>query len=120
MKAISVSAVAAPAVAIALLAAGSSRAAPPVPFYKANVSKLDKLGSGSVVIETKDSLAAVCAWYRKNLRDQNGESITKDGAHLFYTHNGATVSVEPGDRFAPGTSIGLVWDARKFGPYAGR
>lgn len=120
MKAISVSAVAAPAVAITLLAAGSSHAAPPLPFYKENVSKLDKLGDGSIVIETKDSLTTVCAWYRKNLRDQNGESTTQDGAHLFYTHNGATVSVEPGNRFAPETSIGLVWDATRFGSYVGK
>jgi hypothetical protein len=34
----------------------------------------------------------VCAWYRKNLGDQNGET----------------------------TSIGLVWDAKKFGAYTGK
>ena len=100
-----------------LLSVASSAATPPIPLYPSNVNKLDKVGSGSVVITTKDSVATVCAWYRKNLGDQNGESTTKDGAHLFYTHNGATVSVEPGNRFAPDTSIGLVWDAKKFGSY---
>jgi len=106
-----------PALAVVLFSASPAGATPPVPFYKANLSKLDKLGAGSVVIVTKDSVATVCAWYRKNLRDQNGESTTRDGAHLFYTHNGATVSVEPGNRFAPDTIVGLVWDARKFGSY---
>ncbi len=98
----------------------SARAAPPVPFYTTNVSKLDRIGAGSVVIETRDTVAAVSGWYRKTLRDQNGETIGKNGAHLFYTHNGATVDVEPGNRFAPNTIIGLVWDAKKYGPYTGK
>jgi hypothetical protein len=102
---------------VTLLSAASSNAKPPVPFYNGKVSKFDKLGTGSVVIATKDSAATVCAWYRRNLRDQNGETTTKDGAHIFYTHNGATVDVEPGNRFAPETTIGLVWDAKKFGSY---
>ena len=98
-------------------APGHAKAAPPVPFYTANVRKVDKIGAGSVVIATKDSVATVCGWYRKALPDQNGETTTKDGAHIFYTHNGATVDVEPGNRFAPDTTIGLVWDVKKFGPY---
>lgn len=106
--------------AVVLLAGGPSSASRPVPLYNANVTKFTRLGDGSVVIATKDSVTRVCAWYRKNLQDQNGESTTKDGAHLFYTHNGATVSVEPGNRFAPETTIGLVWDAKKFGPYTGK
>ena len=91
-----------------------------MPFYTANVTNVDKQSGGSVVITTKDSVDTVCAWYRKNLGDQNGETTTKDGAHIFYTHIGATVDVEPGNRFAPGTNIGLVWDAKKFGPYIGK
>ena len=101
-------------------APGHAKAAPPVPFYAANISKLDKISAGSVVIATRDSVATVCGWYRKTLRDQNGETTTKDGAHIFYTHNGATVDVEPGNRFAPDTTIGLVWDVKKFGPYTGK
>ncbi len=106
--------------ASASISAGRASAAPPVPFYSTNVTKIDRQSEGSVVITTKDSVDTVCAWYRKNLRDQNGESTTKDGAHIFYTHNGATVDVEPGNRFVPGTNIGLVWDAKKFGPYTGK
>ena len=101
-------------------ALGHPKAAPPVPFYTANVNKLDKISTGSVVITTKDSLTTVCGWYRKTLSDQNGETTTKDGAHIFYTNNGATVDVEPGNRFAPDTTIGLVWDVKKFGPYTGK
>jgi hypothetical protein len=100
--------------------AGTASAAPPVPFYATNVTKVDKQSAGSVVITTKDSVDAVCAWYRKNLGDQNGEKTTADGAHIFYTHSGATVDVEPGNRFSPGTNIGLVWNAKKFGPYEGK
>ena len=111
----------APLLAFALISApGHSKAAPPVPFYASNVTKLDKVGTDSVVITTKDSVAAVCGWYRKALHDQNGETTTKDGAHIFYTHNGATVDVEPGNRFAPDTTIGLVWDVNKFSPYTGK
>lgn len=102
------------------LFASRANAAPPVPFYTAHVTKVDKQSPGAVVIKTTDSVAVVSAWYRKNLRDQNGEHTTADGAHLFYTHNGATVAVEPGNRFSPDTSIGLVWDAKKFGPYNGK
>ncbi len=100
--------------------AGRANAAPPVPFYTAHVTHIDKQSAGAVVITTKDSVNVVCVWYRKNLRDQNGEHTTPDGAHIFYTHNGATVDVEPGNRFSPGTNIGLVWDAKKFGPYTGK
>ncbi len=97
-----------------------ANATPPVPFYSAHVTHIDRQSGGSIVITTKDSVAAVCAWYRQNLQDQNGETITDDGAHIFHTHNGATVAVEPGNRFAPGTNIGLVWDAKRFGPYSGK
>lgn len=107
-------------VAYLISAPGCAKAAPPVPFYTSNVRKLDKIGTGSVVITTKNSVAAVCRWYRKMLRDQNGETTTRDGAHIFYTHSGATVDVEPGNRFAPDTTIALVWDVRKFGPYTGK
>jgi hypothetical protein len=108
------------AAACSTLFASRANAAPPVPFYTAHVTKVDKQSAGTVVITTKDSVEVVCAWYRKNLRDQNGEHTTADGAHIFYTHNGATVDVEPGNRFSPGTTIGLVWDAKKFGPYTGK
>jgi hypothetical protein len=69
------------------------------------------------VIVTKDSAEAVGTWYRKNLENANGEQKTKDGAVIFYTTVGATVDVELGNKFDPGTHIGLVWDAKKFGPY---
>ena len=94
-----------------------SWAQPPVPSYSANVTKVDKQGPGSVVVVTKDSVEAVCAWYRKNLVDGTGEHKTEDGAVIFYTKSGATVDVELGNKFDPGTHIGLVWDAKKFGPY---
>lgn len=108
------------AAACLAFSASQASATPPVPFYTSHVTKIDKQSEGSVVITTEDSVDAVCAWYRKNLRDQNGEHTTDDGAHIFYTHSGATVDVEPGNRFAPGTNIGLVWDAKKFGPYTGK
>ena len=90
-------------------------AAPPVPLYPSNVTNTDKLNAGSVVVTTKDSLDAVCVWYRKNLVDSTGEKTTPDGAHIFYTKSGATVDVEPGNRFDPGTKIALVWDAKTYG-----
>lgn len=92
-------------------------AAPPVPLYPSNVIKTEKLNAGSVVVTTKDSVDIVSAWYRKNLRESNGEKTADNGAHMFYTRNGATVDVEPGNRFDPGTKIGLVWDAKKYGGY---
>jgi hypothetical protein len=100
--------------------AGSARAAPPVPFYAVNVTQVAKSGPGSVVITTRDSVDTVCAWYRKNLADANGEHKTDDGAVIFYTRSGATVDVERGNRFDPGTHVGLVWDEKKFGPYTGQ
>lgn len=106
--------------ACVMMFAGQASATPPVPFYTSHVTKVDKQSEGSVVITTDDSVDTVCAWYRKNLRDQNGEHTSGDGAHIFYTHNGATVDVEPGNRFSPGTNIGLVWDAKKFGTYTGK
>jgi hypothetical protein len=99
-------------------ASGNARAAPPVPFYKSNVATIDKIGAGSVVIKTKDTADAVYAWYARNLPDRNGETGTADGVRIFYTHNGATVDIEPGNRFDPRTNIGIVWDARKYGGYA--
>lgn len=104
--------------AAAALLTGAACAAPPVPFYNSNVTKIDEIDAGSVVIKTRDSANAVSAWYRQHLADANGEKKTADGALIFYTHNGATVDVEPGNRFEPDTGIGLVWDARKYGPYA--
>ncbi len=95
-------------------------AQPPVPFYSANVTKVGKQSPGTVVIVTRDSQDAVCAWYRKNLADANGEMKTDDGAVIFYTKSGATVDVEKGNAFDPGTHVGLSWDARKFGPYPGK
>ena len=97
-----------------------ANATPPVPFYTSRVTHINQHSAGSVVIRTKDSVAAVCAWYRLNLHDQNGETVTDDGAHIFYTHSGATVDVEPGNIVVPDTSIGLSWDAKKFGPYSGK
>ena len=97
-----------------------ANATPPVPFYTARVTHIHQHSGGSVVITTKDSVATVCAWYRLNLHDQNGETVTDDGAHIFYTHSGATVDVEPGNIVVPDTSIGLSWDAKKFGPYSGK
>jgi hypothetical protein len=89
----------------------------PVPLYPSNVIKTEKLNAGSVVVTTKDSVDIVSAWYRKNSRESNGEKTADNGAHMFYTRNGATVDVEPGNRFDPGTKIGLVWDAKKYGGY---
>ena len=97
-----------------------ANATPPVPFYTSRVTEIDRQSPGAVLITTKDSVATVCAWYRLNLHDQNGETVTDDGAHIFYTHSGATVDVEPGNIVVPDTSIGLSWDAKKFGPYSGK
>ncbi|HEY1613926.1 MAG TPA: hypothetical protein VGF97_09580 [Rhizomicrobium sp.] len=104
-------------VVLAAVAVAPVAAAPPVPFYKSHILTIDRIGNGSVVLKTKDSADMVCAWYAHNLPDGNGETKTSDGARIFYTHNGATVDVEPGNRFDPDTSIGIVWDARKFGSY---
>jgi hypothetical protein len=79
--------------------------------------KIDRIGDGSIVIQTRDSASAVQAWYRTHLRDSNGETATDGGGDILYTHNGATVDIEPGNRFEPLTSIGLVWDAKKFGRF---
>jgi hypothetical protein len=100
--------------------ATAASAQPPVPFYAANVTRVDKQGPGTIVIVTKDSPEAVCAWYRKNLAESTGENKVGGGAVIFYTKSGATVDVEPGNRFDPVTRIGLIWDAKKFGPYAGK
>jgi hypothetical protein len=104
----------------AAITARPANATPPVPFYTSLVTKIDRESPGAVLITTKDSVATVCAWYRLNLRDQNGEKVTADGAHIFYTHSGATVDVEPGNVVVPDTIIGLSWDAKKFGPYSGK
>lgn len=98
----------------------TTAAQPPVPFYAANVINIDKQGPGTIVIVTKDSPDVVGAWYRKNLAEATGENKTDDGAVIFYTKSGATVDVEAGNRFDPGTRIGLIWDAKKFGAYAGK
>lgn len=71
-----------------------ANATPPVPFYASRVTEIDRQSPGAVLITTKDSVATVCAWYRLNLHDQNGEKVTDDGAHIFYTHSGATVDVD--------------------------
>jgi hypothetical protein len=98
-------------------AAGAAQHAPPMPFYNSNVVKIDRIGDGSVVIQTRDSPLTVQAWYRTHLRDSNGETPTEGGGHILYTHNGAAVDIEPGNRFDPLTSIGMVWDAKKYGAY---
>ncbi len=100
--------------------AATAWAQPPVPFYAANVAKVDKQSPVTIVIVTKDSPETVCAWYQKNLADATGEIKSDDGSVIFYTKSGATVDVEPGSRFDPVTRIGLVWDAKKFGAYAGK
>lgn len=58
--------------------------------------------------------------YRKNLAEANGEHKSEDGSIIFYTKSGATVDVEPGNRFDPVTRIGLIWDAKRFGAYSGK
>ena len=100
--------------------AATAWAQPPVSFYAANVAKVDKQSPGTIVIVTKDSPEAVCAWYRKNLAESTSENKVSGGAVIFYTKSGATVDVEPGSRFDPVTRIGLSWDAKKFGAYAGK
>jgi|BarGraIncu00222A_1022003.scaffolds.fasta_scaffold21891_2 hypothetical protein len=100
--------------------AATASAEPPVPFYATNVTKINKQSPGTIVIVTKDSPEAVCAWYRKNLAESTSENKVSGGAVIFYTKSGATVDVEPGSRFDPVTRIGLSWDAKKFGAYAGK
>ncbi len=104
----------------AAITTSPANATPPVPFYTAGATRIHRQSAGSVVSRTRDSVATVCAWYRLNLQDQNGETVTDDGAHIFYTHSGATVDVEPGNIVVPDTSIGLSWYAKKFGPYSGK
>ena len=78
---------------------------------------MDKPSQGDLIITTNDLVETVCVWYRRNLGDTTGERKTSDGAHIFYTRSGATVDVEPGNRFAPQTTIALVWDAKKYGQF---
>jgi hypothetical protein len=99
-------------------ASTSAPAAQPVPFYNFHVLRIEKIGDGSVIIRTSDPPDVVHAWYRRNIRDANGETTTEDGAYILYTANGATVDIERGDPGDSGTSIGIVWDAEKYGPYA--
>jgi hypothetical protein len=107
------------AACLAAIAAPAS-AQPPVPFYAANVTQVHKHGPGAIVIVTQDSPETVCAWYRKNLAEATGENKVSGGAVIFYTKSGATVDVEPGNRVDPKTKVGLVWDAKKYGAYAGK
>jgi hypothetical protein len=81
------------------------------------VIAVEKIGDGSVVIRTKDPAAAVYVWYRANLQNANGDTETKDGAHILYTRSGATVDIEPDAPGERGTNIGIVWNARKYGAY---
>ena len=61
-----------------LISASPANAVPPVPFYAAKVTGINRIGESSIVIKTSDSVGTVCAWYRKNLPDQNGETATTD------------------------------------------
>ncbi|HEX3665337.1 MAG TPA: hypothetical protein VHU23_08905 [Rhizomicrobium sp.] len=98
-------------------AANAGTQTTPVPFYNSNIVKTDRIGAGSIVIQTKDSSDTVHAWYQAHLRDANGETKTEGGGYILYTHNGATVDIEPGNRFDHSTSIGLVWDSKKYGTF---
>jgi hypothetical protein len=98
-------------------AAGAAPHAPPAPFYNSNVVKIDKIGDGSIVIQTRDCPDRVQAWYRTRLSDSNGETTTEAGGHILYTRNDTTVDIEPGNRFDPLTSIGVVWNAKKYGAF---
>jgi hypothetical protein len=74
---------------------GTSGTSPHVPFYSSNATKPDgeHQNPGTFVIHTKDSIDAVAAWYRQNLPDQSGETVSSTGEHFFYTHNGSTVAI---------------------------
>ena len=100
---------------LAMVAARPGRAEPPVPRYPSHVSDAQPYSAGTVILTTSDTVDTVCDWYRAHLKDSTGETTTKDGAHIFYTKSGATVDVEPGNRFDPGTKISLSWDAEKYG-----
>jgi hypothetical protein len=65
-----------------------------VPVYTSHVVKTDKMGPGEYAIDTSDSVDDVVAWFKQNLPDQTGYTVTADGAHLFYTKSGSTVDVE--------------------------
>jgi hypothetical protein len=102
---------------LSVAAASVAYADPPVPLYSSHVSTTEPYSAGAVILTTSDSVDAVCAWYRANLKDMTGEKTTPDGAHIFYTKSAATVDVEPGNRFDPGTKISLSWDAKKYGAF---
>jgi hypothetical protein len=74
-----------------------------VPVYPSHVVKTDKMGPGEYAIDTSDSIDEVVAWFKQNLPDQTGYTVTSDGAHLFYTKSGSTVDVdaETGHKFDP-------------------
>ena len=105
------------ALLLLILMAAAAWTKPPVPLYASHVTKTHAIAPGQTVVVTSDSVDVVSAWYRKNLADLQSEKTRPDGGHLFFTHNGATVSVQAGNRFEPGTQIGLVWDATKYGTF---
>src|SRR5580698_5981607 len=63
-------------------AAGGAGHLPPMPFYNSNVENIDRIGDGSIVIQTRDSPSTVQTWYRKHLCDSNGETITGSGGRI--------------------------------------
>jgi hypothetical protein len=65
----------------------------PVPFYNSHVFAIEKVGDGSVIIRTMDLPETVYAWYRKYLRDANGDSKIEDGGYILYTHSGTTIDI---------------------------
>jgi hypothetical protein len=107
------------AAAVIALVSAPALAGPNVPLYPLHVTATDKIGNDSLVVKTTDSVDTVAAWYRANLKDKTNEIKNAMGVS-FFTKSGTTVAVSPGNRFDPGTKIGIVWDPKKYGPYTGK
>jgi len=105
--------------AVLALVSTSALAGPPVPLYPLHVTATDKIGNDSLVVKTTDSVDTVANWYRANLKDKTKEIKDAMGVN-FLTRGGTTVAVSPGNRFDPGTKIGIVWDPKKYGPFTGK
>ena len=97
-----------------LMGAGGASATPPVPLYGANIMAKMPYSANTFLLKTSDNLDTVTGFYRKNLKDMTAEHKDDQGS-IFYTKSGATVTVTPGNRFDPGTSISYSWDAKKYG-----
>jgi hypothetical protein len=101
-----------PAATTSLGALAEFHHVPPYPNHVLKIeiqSRPNANSGGSYVIDTSDSVAVVCGWYKQHLPERTDEKITSDGHHLFYTKSGSTVDVAKADPFEGHyTVVGVV------------